>query len=61
MAIMIICDRCQSELEVPGALVFSPPFGMHKVITLNLCVDCWSNFWSKWLENKKPKDEVIND
>lgn len=51
MSISLQCDRCGKELLVPGALVFSPPFGIHKVIKLHICVDCWSDFWAIWMEN----------
>lgn len=39
----INCDRCQNELESPGALIFSPPAEMSEasVVKYHLCVSCW--------------------
>jgi hypothetical protein len=45
----ITCDRCQKELEEPGALVFSPPrkelqegkVYEHDVRKIHICCDCY--------------------
>jgi hypothetical protein len=38
----IRCDRCQSELTEPGALVFSPPTAETWLVEkYHVCAKCW--------------------
>jgi hypothetical protein len=60
MAISPKCDRCRKELDMPGALVFSPPFGMNKVIKLHICVECWKDLW-KWIDEKDESRRTSED
>jgi len=38
--IAVKCDRCEQELNTPGALVFSPPDGQD-VKKYHVCLKCW--------------------
>jgi hypothetical protein len=40
--ISVHCTKCQSELEEPGALMFSPPGPFSGAVRkYHLCVTCW--------------------
>jgi hypothetical protein len=39
----IDCDYCGNPIEVPGALVFSPPDEEGRVFKLHACGKCWNN------------------
>lgn len=44
---MFNCSKCQSLIEVPGALAFSPPLGGRGGCTVekfHLCTSCWQAF-----------------
>lgn len=41
MAINPICNACQQELSIPGAVLFSPPDVQQLVMKLHLCTDCF--------------------
>lgn len=41
------CVRCDGELEEPGGIYLSPPFGPYQLVKkMHLCVDC-----CEWLED----------
>jgi hypothetical protein len=44
MAIKPICDKCKQELEVFGALMFSPPDEKSYVRKGHLCKKCYEEF-----------------
>ena len=46
----IICDKCDKELESPGALLFSPPQDHHTsyCVKLHLCVKCYNKLMGLW-------------
>ena len=55
----IKCDKCGEEMEVPGALIFSPMEKRwddrvmdHKPITekYHICVNCWEEL-KKWISD----------
>lgn len=44
MSITVTCYVCEKELDEPGALVFSPPYGSkgaNQVTKRHLCRTCW--------------------
>ena len=51
MALILHCDRCKKELDKPGAIIGSPPFGINKWLKFHICVDCWEEL-KKWLDEK---------
>ena len=62
MSLKIKCDMCKSELEAPGALVFSPPI-ISSVLKYHICVHCWKKL-DNWLRPKEkpiPLHQIISD
>ncbi len=52
MAIKPKCDRCKKELNVPGALVFSPPVSVEQassVTKFHVCDEGCFDAMVKWL------------
>jgi hypothetical protein len=41
MALKIRCERCEVELEEPGALLFSPPDSSGSCTKKHYCVKCY--------------------
>lgn len=41
--IKVICDNCKKELNVPGALLFSPPDKNNIVKKFHLCTKCYED------------------
>lgn len=41
MALEIQCFMCDTELDEPGALLFSPPTPRGRTTKRHLCVGCW--------------------
>jgi len=46
MAIHTSCDRCDDEINVPGAILLSPPSRDHLCLELHLCVKCYEQIRS---------------
>jgi hypothetical protein len=56
----IQCDKCRSELQAPGALVFSPPTTEAWLVEkYHLCPKCWSEV-AALLKSDKPKSSPQN-
>jgi hypothetical protein len=52
----IKCDKCHSELQEPGALMFSPPTTESWVVEkYHLCAKCWAEL-AALLKCKKPEN-----
>lgn len=60
VAMTAVCDRCDEEMEAPGALLFSPPEADGMCVKVNLCVSCYGDV--RWYIAEYPgpaDDEVI--
>ena len=49
MAIKPICDKCQKELDEPGAILLSPPNEKGQVQKFHLCLRCYGEV-AEWLK-----------
>jgi len=50
--IVLVCDICQSQLNEPGALVFSPPMDGRNVQKWHICRVCWETKVSRMIDLK---------
>lgn len=41
--IEVICNRCEEEMDSPGALVFSPPDREGGCLKIHICRVCWGH------------------
>lgn len=51
MSIAPICNACGNELDVPGALVFSPPTLDDITTKWHLCVSCFDDHFAVFTED----------
>ena len=59
------CSKCDTEIDIPGAIMISPPLRPDKEIIVSttskyhICKDCWNDLILNWLwekpKTKKPK------
>jgi len=50
----IACDICQMDMKEPGALIFTPPNIVHRVIKVHVCVKCWKVISDEFRITEKP-------
>lgn len=46
MTVCFSCDRCDDEIDVPGAILLSPVSRDHLCLKLHLCVKCYEQIRS---------------
>jgi hypothetical protein len=58
--IKIECDACERNMDMPGALLFSPPTKNNDCKKMYLCSDCYlavldrlDELWNKSVDNDK--------
>lgn len=56
MSLAIQCFMCDTELDEPGGLLFSPPTPRGRTTKRHLCVGCWKIL--EWYF-KRVKDEAL--
>lgn len=54
----IICNKCNKELDRPGALLFSPPYGKI-VYKYHICIECYYLYFSFIIKNAFEEDNII--
>ena len=48
----IKCDKCNTSINIPGAIILSPPDWRNSVIKIHLCIKCYDLIF-EWLNGRK--------